>query len=143
MKKFITLVILSAGMLIGFAPEATAQFSGPLLSQYSLPLDTLSNATTKFEKVKINGYFDVTTIQLVATKISGTAAATVTLQGSLDGVNFYTIGSTYTVTDVATQSAVFSINPSTALWYRLQVVGTGTQSVKLTAQYIVRSTGKN
>ena len=101
--------------------------------------DTITNAVTKNLLVQIDGYQDVITVQPTFTKISGTAAATVKLQGSIDNTNFVDIAdASYTVTDVATQTTAFIVSPSSYRYYRLNIVPTGTQSVKVIAPVIVR-----
>lgn len=140
MKKFITLICLSAFIVLGVTYHADAQKSkqGTLLSTSGKGLDTLANAGTEVESLSLNGYFGIVTIQTVFRKISGTAAATATLRGSIDGINYYAIGSPYTVTDVASQNVAFKIVPSEAKYYQLTVVGTGTQSLEIKPLYIAR-----
>jgi len=100
--------------------------------------NTITNAVTKYQLGIVNGYNEIITVQPTFTKISGTAAATVKMQGSVDGTSYNDIGSSYTVTDVASQSTSFIITPSSYQYYRLSIVPTGTQSVKVTTPVLVR-----
>lgn len=100
--------------------------------------DTITNAVTKYQYAVIDGYNDIIVVQPTFTKVSGTAAATVKLQGSVDGVGYNDIGSSYTVTNVTTQTASFVVTPSNYKYYRLEIVPTGTQSVKVTTPVLVK-----
>jgi hypothetical protein len=82
-----------------------------------------------------------TTIQVNITKISGTVAGTVTLQGSLDGTNYNTatsgalaITATYTATDVASQSKSWVIVNNPYRYYRVTWTGAGTMAASMSAQ---------
>ena len=100
--------------------------------------DTITNAVTKYQYGIVNGANIHATFQAKFTKISGTAAATVKLQGSVLGIDWEDLGSSYTVTDVATQAKAFTVVPSTYQYYRLSIVPTGTQSVKVETAVLVR-----
>lgn len=100
--------------------------------------DTITNAVTKYQYGIVNGANVHVTVQSTFEKISGTATATVKLQGSIDGIYWNDEGSSYTVTDTATQTASFVVIPSKWQYYRLQIVPTGTQSVKVTSPVLVR-----
>ncbi|MDI9256340.1 hypothetical protein [Flavobacterium sedimenticola] len=101
--------------------------------------DTITNATTMYQYAIIDGYNDIVVVQPTFTKISGTAAATVKLQGSVNGTSYNDIGSSYTVTNTATQSTSWIVTPSSYKYYRLEIVPTGTQSVKVVTPVIVRN----
>jgi len=100
--------------------------------------DTITNAVTKYQYGIVNGANIHATFQAKFTKISGTAAATVKLQGSVLGIDWEDLGSSYTVTDVASQAKAFTVVPSTYQYYRLSIVPTGTQSVKVETAVLVR-----
>lgn len=53
-----------------------------------------------------------------AVKVSGTVAGSVTFQGSNDGVNWETIGTALTLTDVANQVKTFEMRSSGQLLFR-------------------------
>lgn len=74
------------------------------------------------------------TAQVVVTKISGTVAGTLVLQGSMDGTNWTTIGSGASVTDA---SNTYSFN-STVKWYyyRISWTGTGTMSASWKSYFL-------
>lgn len=137
MKKLLILILVAALAMV-IAPESKAQIS--MKSQYALTEDTVTNGATKYlTSSVINGYKKVVVVQFIATEISGTTGGTATLQGSLDGSNWYTIGSAYTLTDVATQSTSFSITDFGHLYLRVAVTGTGTMSDKIYAKFIARA----
>lgn len=127
---------------------AFAQPSGPKITYSAVgylkstpthsSTDTITNAVTKYQYGIVNGANVHVTVQSTFTKISGTAAATVKLQGSVLGIDWNDIGSSYTVTDVASQTASFIVTPSTYQYYRLSIVPTGTQSVKVESPVLVR-----
>lgn len=103
--------------------------------------DTIATGVTEYQYGIIDDYQDTVAVQPTFTKISGTAGATAKLQASVDGVNYNDVGtpSSYTVTDTATQSVLFTLNPSYYRFYRVQVVPTGTQSVKMVTPVIYKT----
>lgn len=132
-----------------FAVGLTAQVTGPVLlpgigNFKSTPThavtDTITNAVTKYQYGIINDRNQHVTVQSTYTKLSGTAAATATLEGSINGVQYNTVPDTssYTVTDTTTQSNVWVVAPSPFKFYRVKVVPTGTQSVKIVSDVLVR-----
>jgi len=71
--------------------------------------------------------------------VSGTPAGTIALEGSIDGVNWSgTMGTAFTITDVATQVASFTVVPSTYQYYRIVVTPSGTQSSRINTKVLVR-----
>lgn len=122
-------------LLFGIAAfTATAQLAPKALTttSYGNLLDTVTNTATKVTtpfrvtnwKVGITGH-------VVVTKISGTVGGTLALQGSMDGTNWSTIGSTSTPSD-ATANYAFN---TTVGWYyyRFSYAGTGTMSASIKA----------
>lgn len=103
--------------------------------------DTITNAVTKYQYGIIDDYQDTVAIQPTFVKVSGTVAATVKLQASVDGTSYNDVGtpSSYTVTDLSSQSVLFTMNPSYYRFYRLSIVPTGTQSVKVTTPVVYKS----
>lgn len=99
--------------------------------------DTITNSATGYITYPLTDYYEQVAIQAVATKISGTAGGTVTVQGSLDGSNFVTVkaayitSSTLTVLNQTTTCKIFVITGSPYKYYRLSYTGSGTMSVKL------------
>lgn len=106
-------------------------------SSYSLTSDTVDNTGTGYVELTTSQYYDKISVQVVVTKLSGTAAGTVTLQGSNDGVNYVTYNSTLssartlTVTNQTTNTAVFVITGTPYKYHRLSYTGSGTMSCTL------------
>jgi hypothetical protein len=108
--------------------------------------DTTVNTATGLVYARAAGSGVTTTVQAVFTKISGTAAGTVTLMGSVDGINFDTAKlpdsntalPTYTVTDVASQTYTWRLTGVPYLHYKIRHVGTGTMSVAMGGTVVVR-----
>lgn len=113
-----------------------------MTSQYSLTNDTVTNTGSNYVTLQVQNWYNTVSIQPIVTKISGTAAGTVTLQGSNDGVNFVTVNTKYlstldpyfttgaaatlTITNVTTNTGVFVVIGSPYLYYRLSYAGSGT-----------------
>ncbi len=101
----------------------------------------VTNTGTATSTVTVKSVSGLVTIQAVFTKTSGTLGGTATLQGSLDGVNYVTIptaatvagASTYTVTDTATQSTIFTVKNQGYYYYRVSWTGTGTMVGNVTS----------
>lgn len=82
-----------------------------------------------------------TAVQIIANKTSGTVAGTITLMGSLDGVNWKaatiteasTALNTYTATDVASQTFIWRLTGAPYLYYEVSWTGTGTMVATFTA----------
>jgi hypothetical protein len=142
MKKLLS----SLALLVLVSTSAfSQQFKAvaPFLSETTgKDLDTLVNATTKNQKVKITVSASTLYIQATATKISGTTAGVVRLFGSNDGVAWkrVIVGGSLAAVDslnlanVATpQTIFFSDAPSKYLFYRVAVTGAGTASTQLMA----------
>ena len=120
-----------------------------MLSDISASSDTVANSGTGYVQLQVKGAYSNVSIQVVSTKISGTAGGTVTLQGSNDGTNFVTVdasyledistsspyttggGTTLTVLNQATTTKVFVLNGSPYAYYRLSHTGTGTMVSRL------------
>lgn len=136
MKRFIFI----AFFFIGIAATAFAQTN--LVSQYSLPLDTVANTATKYLTVStaLNSFYKTTEVALTYTKISGTVAGTATLEYSLDGTNYYSLkrDSIYTATDVTSQTFGWSIKDVAVKYIRVKVTGVGTMSAQVKAKIHAR-----
>jgi hypothetical protein len=110
--------------------HATQNLVSPTLSVSA----TTTNTATSYVTLPVQLWYDNITIQSVVTKVSGTVTGTVTLQGSLDGVVYNTVSSSYadvtsySPTDVATSTKMFIINGSPYRYYRLSYAGTGTMN---------------
>lgn len=105
-----------------------------MLSPFNAVSDTTDNTGTSFVSFPVSQWYNSIAIQSVVTRLSGTAAGTVTLQGSIDGTNYRTVDSrystitSYTVTNAATNSRFFIVTGSPYRYYRLSYTGAGTMS---------------
>lgn len=121
MKKFLSVLLIAA--LAFIAPQANAQ-SSVLVSS----TDTLTNADTVYISLPTatGGYYAVG-IQAVVTRVSGTAAGTAIIQGSLDGTNYVDIGTdTLTFSNAVTNTKVWAITPSVYQYHRVKFISSGT-----------------
>ena len=141
MKKILSLTILCLFVSLGLNAQ-TFQMT----SQYATG-DTISNTGTKACSLKVVHTYKQVTIQALITKISGTVAGTVTLQGSIDGTNFVTLDtaalqtdgpSTFTATNVATQNKLWIVNNAPYLWFKLSYTGSGTMAATLKGYLLPR-----
>lgn len=104
-------------------------------------LTSYTSATYSGSAVAITTPALTTTVQANLTKISGTVAGTVTLQGSLDAANWTTVTGTttgvqtgaFTATNVASQATVWTLVNSPYRFYRVTWTGTGTMAASMTA----------
>ena len=105
-----------------------------MLSPFSAISDTTTNTATSYISLPVQLWYNTVSIQSVVTKISGTVAGTVTLQGSLDGTNFNTVDgnyadvTSYVPTNVTTSTKVLTVTGSPYRYYRLSYTGAGTMS---------------
>lgn len=105
-----------------------------MLSPFSAVKDTTTNTAESYVTIPVGQWYDNITIQSVVTKISGTVAGTVTLQGSIDGTNYQTVDSnyanstSYVPTNVTTNTFMFVVTGSPYRYYRLSYTGAGTMS---------------
>lgn len=136
MKKllFVFLVLIS---ISSFAQST-------LKSQYNLTEDTVVNTATKF--LTLGGATVASagekssTVQVVfdAVEISGTTGGTATPQASIDGVNWYNVGTAYTLTDVASQVSAWTLTGFPHKYLRIAVAGAGTMSDKIHAKVLIK-----
>lgn len=123
MKKL--LFVLSIATFF-FTEKSSAQTS-PMLSSYSLQLDTVTNTATNYLYIASTNSQVNLSVQPVVTKISGTIAGTYYLQGSLDGINYLSVlGDSATATNVATNTKIWFLATKNYKYYRLAYTGTGT-----------------
>ena len=121
------------------------------LSTYGNTSDTITNTATNYLVQRVQGAYKTVTIQPIVAKISGTPAGTITLQGSIDGVNYSTVSTgylsilgnygsggaaTYSVTNTTTQSTGFVVIGNPYQYYRLAYAGSGTMSCTLSANVL-------
>lgn len=139
MKKFILIAILG---LFSFA--ASAQVTN-MVSQYSQTTDTVTNTGTKYMYVTVPSSHENVSIQSVVTKTSGTAAGYVYIQGSLDGVNY--VGNIATtdsaaVSNVTTNTYIFTMSTKAYKYYRLAYTGSGTMVCTLKGYFLSNNPNK-
>lgn len=103
-------------------------------------LDTNTNAMSGYLYTsKQSGNEGNFSFQYVGTKISGTVAGVVTLEGSLDGINYTRVMSdSLLLTDVTTNTKVWDVTAQKRLYYRTKVTTTGTVSLQNKGFYITR-----
>jgi len=117
-----------------------------LLSQWGNISDTVTNTGTNTIYKQVKNNYQSLAVQVVCTKISGTQGGTVTLKGSLDGIHYeavkttylktivpFTTGSsnTFTPTNVSVSSNLWIIKNAPYEYYQLSWTGTGTMSSAL------------
>jgi len=108
-----------------------------MLQAYGSTSDTTVNAATSYVGLSLSNYYNTVSFQAVVTKISGTVAGTVTLQGSNDGTNYVTVSSSYATattlscTDQTTNTKMFVVTGSPYKYYRLSYTGSGTMSATI------------
>ena len=139
MKKFILIAVLG---LFSFA--ASAQVTS-MTSQYSQTTDTVTNTGTKYMYITVPSSHENVSIQSVVTKTSGTAAGYVYIQGSLDGVNY--VGNIATtdsaaVSNVTTNTAIFTMSSKQYKYYRLAYTGSGTMVCTLKGYFFSNNSNK-
>lgn len=118
-------------------PSAGQHAVTNMLSYYGLTSDTATNTGTTYVQAQVKNWYESVSIQAVVTKLSGTAAGTVTVQGSNDGTNYVTVNSSYitsstlSVSNVTTNTKVFILTGSPYNYYRLSYTGSGTMACTL------------
>jgi len=148
MKNFLKLLFVGLFALFSLNVQAQAP-TGPKVTYsavgqaLSIPThaatDTVTNTTVLYQYAILQGSNIHATFQSLFTKVTGTPAGTIVLQGSIDGVNWSgTLGSSFTITDVATQVATFTVVPSQYQYYRIVVTPSGTQSSRINTKVLVR-----
>ena len=144
MKRFLSILALFAlsytvqAQTPSVTPITYTAVGQALSSVGHAATDTVTNTTVKYQYAIANGSNIHITFQSLFTKVSGTAAGSIALQGSLDGTNYSTLGSAYTITDVSSQVATFTVIPSTYIYYRIVVTPSGTQSSRINTKVLVR-----
>lgn len=140
--KILGMIALLMFFAFGMQAQNVNTFYQPLGTL--LTSDTVTNSATAYLTSRAQTRVGVlyTTIQVVATEISGTTGGTITLQGSLDGVNYKaalvledtTAVPAYTATDVASQTFIWRLYGNPYTYYRISWTGTGTMSDKFTGK---------
>jgi hypothetical protein len=134
MKNFPKLLIVALITLVAFSSQAQKKTLSVIAAE-----DTLTNAGTSNLTLSAPGAKASISFQLIVTKIDGAVAGTASLEGSHDGTNYAAIsGTTFTLTNVAAQTAIWTVAPSSVPYYRIKIVGSGTQRCIPTATAIIR-----
>jgi len=132
MKTFLIAFFLC--LTIGVSQAQTISGTTTLKSTaLHVATDTIANSTVKTQYGDVGFNKNVVAIQSTITKISGTVAGVMTLEGSLDGTSYKRINTTDSllISDVASQSKIFTVSPNLYKYLRVKVTPTGTQSAKL------------
>lgn len=127
MKKFLFIALLSGLMLQVSAQHAVHM---PLVAG-----DSIVNTGTASKVIPLTAGYSGIAVEVLLTKNSGTGAGTIKLQGSNDGTNYTQIGSTFTITDVATQSTMFYVVAPLPQYIKVLGTGSGTENVTLSVYY--------
>lgn len=135
MKNIIAMLLL---VLLGAFVMPTETKAQLVTLSVSAADDTLTNTQTGNLTLTANSPRDVITFELKVVRVSGTAAGTAKLQGSLDGTTWYDIGSAFTITNTATQSNVWTVTPSNFIYYRVNVAASGTMVIAPTGKALIR-----
>lgn len=131
MKKLVYL-LLSAVLLM--ATQSQAQVYQSTLAAG----DTVVDAGTAAKVINITGDYKGVVFNPIFTKISGTVAGTIKLQGSLDGSTYTDVASqTFTATNIATGQTLWYVTAPLARYYKITWTGTGTMSAVLSYKYRV------
>jgi len=136
--KFILLLI---GLVAFLSADAqVGDFFQPLGT--NLRIDTVTNTGTSFVTTRVLAETPAksTVIQVNVTKISGTVGGTISLLGSLDGVNYKALVTNESQTALATITAAdattsyhWRLTGSPYRFYRVSWSGTGTMSASFSA----------
>ena len=128
MKKLYSIIAL-ATCLTSLPEQSVAQNQTEIVVK-SANADTL---VISFTNIGSN----VKSFQASVSRLSGTAAGTVILQGTVDG-NWVTLKDTMTLSNQATNTKVWPICQTTYTSYRAYYIASGTQTSKLTFSYMRR-----
>lgn len=133
MKKLLMLFFLCLSVV--FAAQAQTISGTTILKSTALhaETDTITDATVETQYGNVGFNKNVVSVQSTITKISGTVAGVMTLEGSLNGTSYQRINTTDSLllTNVASQSKIFTVSPNLYKYIRVKVTPTGTQSAKL------------
>lgn len=110
--------------------------SGSFAQAFTLSKTALTNADTATAILLIKPSVKAASVQLDVTKVSGTVAGTATLQGSIDGNYYQTIGAdVYTIANTTgTQHHIWDLGMIISYkYYRLYILTSGTQACTIAA----------
>lgn len=126
-------------MVAVFSLVATSDIQAQSGTKMSVAVaDTLTNTDTTSKVIPITGGFSSLAIQPIVKRLSGTAAGTVVLYGSVDGVNYVATGDTMTLTNQVTNTTLWKIGVPAYSYYKVIAISSGTVSEVLNVWYILR-----
>lgn len=138
MKKvrlIITGVLLTA--IVAFSSTTQAQYAD-MLSASGATTETAVNTTAVYLRTISTKANTTTSIVVNVTKVSGTVAGTVVLQGSNNGTDFRTlptaVAASFTATDVAAQGITWVLTGNPYRYYQVLYTPAGTMNATYTAQ---------
>lgn len=134
MKKILILLTMIMGLFVVNKVEAQVALSHTV----SNPTGAVTGTGKDTSSIVITQNYPNIGVQVTITKVSGTLSGTATLAGSIDGVGYSTIGSAFTVTDVATQSNIWTTTWPPYKYLRVITVGSGTMSATAQATFLGR-----
>lgn len=129
MKKILSIFLL--GMLFITTAKAQTAFS----QTASNPTGAFSNAAVDTMTYTALRSYNLVSIQPVLTKLTGTMAGTVVLDISVNGTNWQTVQSTFTLADVAANTTVWNV-ATAARYFRIRTLSTGSNTGTATAKII-------
>lgn len=135
MKKLITIILLF--MAIGVKAQSNTGYFSSANAATKNGTDTVVNTQSKVQSLVLPGYWDILTIQVNVSKISGTVGGTLQLYGSIDNDNTVPIGSPDTVIN-ASNVYSFHVNPSLYPYYFIKLNGTGTMNASFKSFWLAR-----
>jgi pyridoxine/pyridoxamine 5'-phosphate oxidase len=142
MKKIIFALGILVCLVAFSTPETKAQGIKTMKNAALSATETVTNTGTAFlSAAATSSETSTTAVQVVVTKTSGTVAGTISLLGSVDGVNFKaatlteasTALHTFTATDVASQTFIWRLTGNPYRVYRVSYTGAGTMVATFTA----------
>lgn len=138
MNKILSIFAIIFCMALGASAQSTVQDLYSNSASGVKLTDTVTNTGTVTMSSKIVvGAPNQTTITATFTKLSGTVAGTATLLGSLNGTDWTSASATsYTVTDVASATTSWPLTGKNFLYYRVNVVGSGTSTYTVKGQVL-------
>lgn len=103
---------------------------------------TMTNSTAVTATIQTSVAYENISIQAVATKSTGTISGTVSVSGSVDGVNYIAIPTaTYALTDVATNTVIFPFTNNNYLYWKVTFTGSGTMVATPNAYILTNGSG--
>jgi len=134
MKNFIRAFLFSL-LIVAVATIPVTQAHAQIVTKVTVVKDSTVSTDTTVLKLALDN--NTKSVEFHATKVSGTVAGKVYLQGTVDGTNWDTVDS-LTYANQATNYKVFSLTHLTYAQYRFQAIGSGSNKIKPIVAYIHR-----